>query len=354
MSWDGFWRGVQFVGGAAEAAGGVIVAAGGSVLTAGVGSPVAIAGGGALAAHGVDQMVAAWHGTESYASQIGGSIAETALGSDYKWIGQVLGDIGPGVGGIAKGIKSMPQLISKLRGMKGDTLKDFIGQLRKNPARMKQVLSELSDDEIKKMLKNGEISEGDLIQAGLDPSKYTDGAKTTKSPPKKADTHKGGLPSAKSYPSADEAAKAALNEANPTSISENVEYGGLIYKNPDGTYGYSTPYKGTPKGFDPNKVSAPNGSTVVGDYHTHGDYSVSGPGDVPIRTSNPQLDGYNSDNFSGGPQTPRDGDIEFITQDAKGKPEYAGYLGTPSGDFKKFDPKTGQVSTIHKNKKNLI
>jgi hypothetical protein len=53
----------------------------------------------------------------------------------------------------------------------------------------------------------------------------------------------------------------------------------------------------------------------------------------PIRTSDPYRDEYNSNNFS------RD-DIEGITQDGAGMPEYTGYLGTPSGVFRKFVPAT--------------
>ena len=40
-----------------------------------------------------------------------------------------------------------------------------------------------------------------------------------------------------SYKIQDEAAKKALGESNGKSIGDNKEYGGLIYKNSDGTYG---------------------------------------------------------------------------------------------------------------------
>jgi hypothetical protein len=145
-----------------------------------------------------------------------------------------------------------------------------------------------------------------------------------------------GAPSASSYATADEAAKAALKEANPTSITANTEYGGLVYKNSDGTYGYTNPARGTGTSFDPSSVSAPSGSQVVGDYHTHGDYSIEGPSGKPIRTSDPAKDAYNSDSFS-------QSDIGGISSDAKGIPGYSGYLGTPSGDFQKFTPDSGKA-----------
>jgi uncharacterized Zn-binding protein involved in type VI secretion len=141
------------------------------------------------------------------------------------------------------------------------------------------------------------------------------------------------------FKSSDAAAKAALKEANPKSIKANKEYGGLIYKKADGTYGYTKPAAGTGDSFNPHKISTPPGTTVVGDYHTHGDYSVEGKDGNPVRTSNPKKDDYNSDNFS-------DDDILGITDDAKGKSEYRGYLGTPSGTFKVFDPATGSIKNL--------
>ena len=79
---------------------------------------------------------------------------------------------------------------------------------------------------------------------------------------------------------------AALNEGNSPSIAQNREFGGLIYRNADGTYGYTEPSPGTGASFDPTSVSAPAGATVVGDYHTHADYSTVGPDRMP---SGPQI-----------------------------------------------------------------
>jgi hypothetical protein len=133
------------------------------------------------------------------------------------------------------------------------------------------------------------------------------------------------------FASQDDAARAALSTANPTSINDNREFGGLIYQDPaTGAFYATNPSPGTGASFDPSKVQTPPGTNTVGDYHTHGDYSTVGPDGNPVRSTQAQ-DQFNSDNFSG---TDRNG----ITSDAAGKPGYAGYLGTPSGTFRKFDP----------------
>lgn len=138
------------------------------------------------------------------------------------------------------------------------------------------------------------------------------------------------------FDSADEAAKAALNDANPKSIKDNTEYSGLIYKDKDGKYYYSGPAKGTDQGANPLKdAPAPKDSTIVGDYHTHGDYSTADPTTgAAIRTDDPKKDEFNSDHFSR--QDKKDND----------KVGYPGYLGTPSGTFRKYDPATGKDTTI--------
>jgi uncharacterized Zn-binding protein involved in type VI secretion len=136
-----------------------------------------------------------------------------------------------------------------------------------------------------------------------------------------------------------EAARAALQFANPQSIADNLEYGGMIFQNPDGTFSF-TMARGTDAGFNPSDAPAPPGTTVVGDYHCHADYSLRDPvTGRAIRTSDPARDDYNSDNFSA---TDRTG----ITNDARGNPAYRGYLGTPSGTFREFDPNTGTTRDI--------
>jgi len=129
----------------------------------------------------------------------------------------------------------------------------------------------------------------------------------------------------------DEAAKGALKVANPQSIKDNLEYSGLIYQGTDGKYYFTGPAKGTDQGANPLRdAPAPADTSVVGDYHTHADYSTADLATgAAIRTNDPSLDQFNSDNFS--------------RQDKKDNQElgYPGYLGTPSGKFRKYDPTNG-------------
>ncbi|HEY5602360.1 MAG TPA: RHS repeat-associated core domain-containing protein, partial [Gammaproteobacteria bacterium] len=139
----------------------------------------------------------------------------------------------------------------------------------------------------------------------------------------------------------DSAARAALIDANPKSIADNLEYGGLIFKDPKtGLYGFSGPIKGSDQGVNPHAAPIPAGCVLVGDYHTHGDYStMDATTGKAIGTSNPKNDDFNSDNFS----FP---DYQGIKADSQGIPNYKGYLGTPSGQFKSYDPNTGITNTL--------
>jgi len=143
------------------------------------------------------------------------------------------------------------------------------------------------------------------------------------------------------FASADAAATAALDRANPVSISENREYGGLIYKDASGQYWATAPAPGTGTSFDPYAIEIPEGTTKVGDYHTHGDYSLAGPDGNPQRTSDPNRDDYNSDAFSAS-------DLRGIAADAQGVDEYTGYLGTPGGTYLRFDPGTNDISPLER------
>jgi uncharacterized Zn-binding protein involved in type VI secretion len=143
-------------------------------------------------------------------------------------------------------------------------------------------------------------------------------------------------PSNGPFATADEAAKAALNAANPQSIKDNLEYSGLIYKGVDGKFYYTGPAKGTDQGANPKaQAPAPPGTQVVADYHTHGDYSTADPATgAAVRTKDPSKDAFNSDQFS--------------AQDKSDnrKEGYPGYLGTPSGTFRKYDPATGNDTVL--------
>lgn len=81
-------------------------------------------------------------------------------------------------------------------------------------------------------------------------------------------------------------------------------------------------------------------------FFTHGDYSTAGPNGEAIRTNDPAKDEFNSDHFSGEHNGNGNGDKQGIEHDAAGKPEYRGYLGTPSGKFLVYNPNTGVESEL--------
>jgi Domain of unknown function (DUF4329) len=141
---------------------------------------------------------------------------------------------------------------------------------------------------------------------------------------------------ARGFATADDAARAALTTANPVSMRDNREYSGFIYKGADGRYYYSGPAMGSDQGASPTRdAPAPAGTTVVGVYHTHGPYGTADPATgACIPTHDPARDDFNADNFSAQ-------DKRF--SDNRG---YPGYLGTPSGTFRKYDPATGNDMTF--------
>ena len=121
-------------------------------------------------------------------------------------------------------------------------------------------------------------------------------------------TDPSGLAPGDSYRSSSEAGYQAVKDINGKSIREDREFAGKIYKKPDGTYSYTEPRRGGPHVSDAGPL--PKGTDDAGDYHTHGAESS----------------GYDDQNFS---STDKAGNI------AKGTP---GYLGTPTGEIKKFAP----------------
>jgi RHS repeat-associated protein len=71
-----------------------------------------------------------------------------------------------------------------------------------------------------------------------------------------------------SYATARDAARAALGEIFRQAMAEGVEYGGVIYRNPDGSYSYTTARTDNdPMHVDPWVGQAPG--DVVAYYHTH-------------------------------------------------------------------------------------
>lgn len=135
-----------------------------------------------------------------------------------------------------------------------------------------------------------------------------------------------GLKPGDPYSSIDAAGKQAVLDINPTSIRENTEYAGLIYKIADGVYTYTPPNQGTIASSNPGYL-ADFWATVIADevghYHTHGGCDPR----------------YDSEHFS-------DQDKRIYDNG-----QIPGYLGTPSGDIKKYtpipgNPGNGRIETI--------
>jgi len=72
-----------------------------------------------------------------------------------------------------------------------------------------------------------------------------------------------GLAPGDKYPTADAAAKAALNDICKATKDKKHEHGGWIYKNADGTYSYDTPREGDRNGVEVG--SPPAGTQGAGD-----------------------------------------------------------------------------------------
>lgn len=122
------------------------------------------------------------------------------------------------------------------------------------------------------------------------------------------------------------------NFYNGTSKAENLEYVGAVYKW-HGSYYATEGVRRSIKGGRAT-VYAPKDGQHVEDVHTHGDYSIQGPrGDEYIRT-NATGDTFKSDDLSG-PDRDR--------ADASGRPVT---VGTPSGNYRRYDPHTGRTETI--------
>ena len=112
----------------------------------------------------------------------------------------------------------------------------------------------------------------------------------------------------------------ALNNINPVSVRQNREHGGWVYRNGDGTFGYTDPVPGDVDSVDIGNPGAviPRGTAETASYHTHG-----GP--------DPRFD---NENFS--PQ-------DILTDSIFG---VDGYLGTPAGQLKFHNLRRGTVTTI--------
>jgi RHS repeat-associated protein len=127
---------------------------------------------------------------------------------------------------------------------------------------------------------------------------------------------------------------------NPTSISQNREYGSVIYQGANGKFYASTPFTNNSEGHvkvggptDNSRV--PDGGHRAGDYHTHGDYSkkITNPTNgrsAIVRTTKSE------DPKSDHPSEPDRSRAESIQ---KTNPEQRFFLGTPSKELKEYDSK---------------
>ena len=135
------------------------------------------------------------------------------------------------------------------------------------------------------------------------------------------------------FSNADEAGLFAIKMCNSDSITNNLEYGGLICKK-DKNYFYTGPLKGNLAGVNPYNAACPSDSKRVGVYHTHGYFSDT-KGNFVLKKD----DAYDSLHFS--PQDKSSADYF-----SKGEKEYSSYLGTPENTYFKYSPKTQKVSEM--------
>jgi len=115
-----------------------------------------------------------------------------------------------------------------------------------------------------------------------------------------------------------EAARNVLNGINPTSVAENLEYGGWVYRNSDNTFSATEPIKGTVDRVNIGPPSSVGAGTATATYHTHG-------------ATDPRFD---SENFS------------FLDISLNNNWGVDGYLGTPAGLFKFHHFLTGVITTL--------
>lgn len=129
----------------------------------------------------------------------------------------------------------------------------------------------------------------------------------------------------RSYATAEEAALAAMREANPRTTADMKEYGGWVYRNPDGTFTYDPPTRGQLAAVENMPNPPPN---AVAWYHTH-----------------PNHPAYDGENFSGAT-----GDKGYSR--ATSMP---GYVATPTGRVMRYDPAAdpGHDNTGHTGETTL-
>ena len=122
------------------------------------------------------------------------------------------------------------------------------------------------------------------------------------------------------FASQNQSAQEVLNRINPSSVAQNREFGGYVYRNVDGSFSSTAPIRGEFASValpDP-ATAAPNGATTTASYHTHAAFDPN----------------FDNENFS-----PQDllSDLLFRLD---------GYLATPAGQFKFHNFRTNRVVTL--------
>lgn len=127
----------------------------------------------------------------------------------------------------------------------------------------------------------------------------------------------------------DEAARTVSQQILPTSIAEDVEYGGMIYRNNDGTYGYTGPIKGEEGSVNPGgPKSVPMGTTPIAYWHTHGAY-------------NPNYESEKFSNYYDEENKAWVGDIPYAKYY-----KIDAYVATPSGKLRHYSVKEDKETLI--------
>ena len=117
------------------------------------------------------------------------------------------------------------------------------------------------------------------------------------------------------YRTADRAAISAIRDIYPLTAASGNEWGGRVYRLPNGKYSYTAPSEGNSKNMGKvPSLDCPNGGTNEGMYHTHPNVKTAANG-----TGNPNL-------VSGGDQ---------VWGDKEGTPMF---VGTPNGNILKYTP----------------
>ncbi|MES4787429.1 MAG: hypothetical protein C4294_18305, partial [Nitrospiraceae bacterium] len=140
-----------------------------------------------------------------------------------------------------------------------------------------------------------------------------------------------GLAPGDPYRTANQAAVAAINDIFPLTAASGNEWGGRVYRMPNGKFSYTEPKEGNPKNMgEVPTLICPNDGKNEGMYHTH-----------------PNVRPYS--NGSGDPNKVSGGDQEWAENEKKPI-----FIGTPNGNILKFTPNTvryeGPVSIIGKTK----